>query len=147
MNGRYGYGNFASRTMFWVANAVVVPNWGSGNYSDGDLYRVKFFFSSRRRHTRLQGDWSSDVCSSDLSHRSRPPALAPIADLSQVSSIRASGDSFRFDASVRHLGSLASLSLITSQRRDGLAAEAALRRAPEKTNKGNASMAVAGTLP
>src|SRR5256885_4271898 len=26
-----------------------------------------FFFSSRRRHTRLQGDWSSDVCSSDLS--------------------------------------------------------------------------------
>src|SRR5688500_20099818 len=27
---------------------------------------VVFFFSSRRRHTRLQGDWSSDVCSSDL---------------------------------------------------------------------------------
>src|SRR6516162_10847725 len=25
-----------------------------------------FFFSSRRRHTRLQGDWCSDVCSSDL---------------------------------------------------------------------------------
>src|SRR2546426_11936569 len=25
-----------------------------------------FFFSSRRRHTRLQGDWSSDVCSSEL---------------------------------------------------------------------------------
>src|SRR6266850_396182 len=25
-----------------------------------------FFFSSRRRHTSLQGDWSSDVCSSDL---------------------------------------------------------------------------------
>src|SRR5256885_9478373 len=38
-----------------------------------------FFFSSRRRHTRLQGDWSSDVCSSDLSaHAARddePPAL------------------------------------------------------------------------
>src|SRR3989454_4926507 len=29
-------------------------------------YCVFFFFSSRRRHTRLQGDWSSDVCSSDL---------------------------------------------------------------------------------
>src|SRR6266850_6027227 len=27
---------------------------------------LSFFFSSRRRHTRLQGDWSSDVCSSDL---------------------------------------------------------------------------------
>src|SRR5574342_1189088 len=25
-----------------------------------------FFFSSRRRHTRSGGDWSSDVCSSDL---------------------------------------------------------------------------------
>src|SRR2546426_4192833 len=40
------------------------------------MYRVQawtpssifFFFSSRRRHTRLQGDWSSDVCSSDLSY-------------------------------------------------------------------------------
>src|SRR5438045_8097356 len=26
-----------------------------------------FFFSSRRRHTRCLSDWSSDVCSSDLS--------------------------------------------------------------------------------
>src|SRR5256885_4918613 len=37
-------------------------------YPDG-LCRSRvyhFFFSSRRRHTRLQGDWSSDVCSSDL---------------------------------------------------------------------------------
>src|SRR5256885_9822278 len=30
-----------------------------------------FFFSSRRRHTRLQGDWSSDVCSSDLAFACR----------------------------------------------------------------------------
>ena len=28
-----------------------------------------FFFSSRRRHTRSDRDWSSDVCSSDLPHR------------------------------------------------------------------------------
>src|SRR6266436_763349 len=28
---------------------------------------VCFFFSSRRRHTRCSRDWSSDVCSSDLS--------------------------------------------------------------------------------
>src|SRR5689334_24475078 len=27
---------------------------------------VLFFFSSRRRHTRWNCDWSSDVCSSDL---------------------------------------------------------------------------------
>src|SRR5690349_15600128 len=26
---------------------------------------IKFFFSSRRRHTRSLRDWSSDVCSSD----------------------------------------------------------------------------------
>src|SRR2546429_925444 len=30
---------------------------------------VFFFFSSRRRHTRCSRDWSSDVCSSDLSDR------------------------------------------------------------------------------
>src|SRR5215210_9081004 len=31
-----------------------------------------FFFSSRRRHTRYIGDWSSDVCSSDLYVDSEP---------------------------------------------------------------------------
>src|SRR5699024_12034890 len=31
------------------------------------LYYLFFFFSSRRRHTRSKRDWSSDVCSSDLS--------------------------------------------------------------------------------
>src|SRR5687768_18599493 len=30
-----------------------------------------FFFSSRRRHTRCSRDWSSDVCSSDLTSRAR----------------------------------------------------------------------------
>src|SRR2546430_7697447 len=29
-----------------------------------------FFFSSRRRHTRFDCDWSSDVCSSDLTPKS-----------------------------------------------------------------------------
>src|SRR5882672_12026396 len=33
-----------------------------------------FFFSSRRRHTRSLCDWSSDVCSSDLTEfRPAPP--------------------------------------------------------------------------
>src|SRR5260370_41746663 len=35
-----------------------------------------FFFSSRRRHTRFKCDWSSDVCSSDLRRRRRPPRCA-----------------------------------------------------------------------
>src|SRR5690348_18012162 len=30
------------------------------------MFCTLFFFSSRRRHTRWTGDWSSDVCSSDL---------------------------------------------------------------------------------
>src|SRR2546430_12685974 len=33
-----------------------------------------FFFSSRRRHTRFDCDWSSDVCSSDLTTDLDPAA-------------------------------------------------------------------------
>src|SRR5256885_7075263 len=36
------------------------------------------FFSSRRRHTILQGDWSSDVCSSDLERARRLELVAEI---------------------------------------------------------------------
>src|SRR5699024_4781750 len=35
-----------------------------------------FFFSSRRRHTRSKRDWSSDVCSSDLSTTGVGEAIA-----------------------------------------------------------------------
>src|SRR6202011_249875 len=35
-------------------------------YARGFSESVLFFCSSRRRHTRYIGDWSSDVCSSDL---------------------------------------------------------------------------------
>src|SRR4051794_41256837 len=35
-------------------------------YSMAAVSSHRFFFSSRRRHTRWTGDWSSDVCSSDL---------------------------------------------------------------------------------
>src|SRR5206468_8684406 len=37
------------------------------------IFSLFFFFSSRRRHTRSDRDWSSDVCSSDL--RGRDAAL------------------------------------------------------------------------
>src|SRR6266581_6531890 len=40
---------------------------------------VFFFFSSRRRHTRWTGDWSSDVCSSDLTRIRRYRTGARIA--------------------------------------------------------------------
>src|SRR6478672_11107552 len=35
-----------------------------------------FFFSSRRRHTSSDRDWSSDVCSSDLADDAERAALA-----------------------------------------------------------------------
>src|SRR6266516_3345462 len=42
--------------MFFTASSMCRSFWS-------------FFFSSRRRHTRSYGDWSSDVCSSDLDPR------------------------------------------------------------------------------
>src|SRR5260370_8678146 len=38
-----------------------------------------FFFSSRRRHTRFKCDWSSDVCSSDLTRSPRTEPAVGIA--------------------------------------------------------------------
>src|SRR4051794_41940701 len=43
-----------------------------------------FFFSSRRRHTRWTGDWSSDVCSSDLSEWPWPCVEEPQATLRRM---------------------------------------------------------------
>src|SRR2546430_13596854 len=40
------------------------------------LCTFSFFFSSRRRHTRFDCDWSSDVCSSDLGPRDYNHRLA-----------------------------------------------------------------------
>src|SRR6266496_5079955 len=48
-------------------------------------YFFFFFFSSRRRHTRSLRDWSSDVCSSDLSEVVVDPNLST-ADWSRVAS-------------------------------------------------------------
>src|ERR1022692_4374917 len=44
-----------------------------------------FFFSSRRRHTRLQGDWSSDVCSSDLTQFLSIYGCIPLGPLCSMS--------------------------------------------------------------
>src|SRR2546430_10947181 len=40
------------------------------------MFFLFFFFSSRRRHTRFDCDWSSDVCSSDLSPVTKTNRLA-----------------------------------------------------------------------
>src|SRR5256885_13143985 len=48
-----------------------------------------FFFSSRRRHTRLQGDWSSDVCSSDLAKSTKQSLSEFARDLATTEDRRA----------------------------------------------------------
>src|SRR5689334_2221004 len=53
-----------------------------------------FFFSSRRRHTRWNCDWSSDVCSSDLNVNERATFLAitdTISDAAELCSVAGLG--------------------------------------------------------
>src|SRR5947199_802128 len=49
--------------------------------ASGPALSLKFFFSSRRRHTSCLSDWSSDVCSSDLSPRDAGPLSILLLDL------------------------------------------------------------------
>src|SRR5690348_5434902 len=56
--------------------------------------KVLFFFSSRRRHTRWTGDWSSDVCSSDLNDEFRRRFLTEVAALAGRDFTPAPGSSF-----------------------------------------------------
>src|SRR2546430_2745627 len=44
---------------------LVRHGWIQMIYKIVDMFHRYFFFSSRRRHTRFDCDWSSDVCSSD----------------------------------------------------------------------------------
>src|SRR2546430_6396871 len=46
-----------------LARAGAIIKAKLRNIADGSVF---VFFSSRRRHTRFDCDWSSDVCSSDL---------------------------------------------------------------------------------
>src|SRR5688572_17521591 len=48
-----------------VATPTTRPSLAARSPSDAFMPFL-FFFSSRRRHTRFDCDWSSDVCSSDL---------------------------------------------------------------------------------
>src|SRR5256886_3230695 len=57
-----------------------------------------FFFSSRRRHTRFDCDWSSDVCSSDLQRISilSPTRSSPIFCIIRVIGCRGSSCAGRY---------------------------------------------------
>src|SRR5699024_12034971 len=63
-------GGYVSRRVLWTLSLLC--------HRRG--HRFFFFFSSRRRHTRSKRDWSSDVCSSDLS-------VKTIADASRATSV------------------------------------------------------------
>src|SRR5260370_15193301 len=56
---------------------------------------LTFFFSSRRRHTRFKCDWSSDVCSSDLS-RCRSTGDQPIYNETRTVAVVFNGEIYNF---------------------------------------------------
>src|SRR5471030_1303047 len=64
-NDRHGTGQSALDGIIRASNVLLAGNTvvvvGYGWAGQGIV-----FFSSRRRHTRCLSDWSSDVCSSDL---------------------------------------------------------------------------------
>src|SRR2546427_6810771 len=66
---------------------------GTAAESQSKSSLASFFFSSRRRHTRFDCDWSSDVCSSDLcagANYFNQPLLHSIAIDLGISEARAS---------------------------------------------------------
>src|SRR5690348_17434635 len=58
---------------YWLVKSSVSENTIIIDDAELSIFRgvIGFFFSGRRRHTRWTGDWSSDVCSSDLARRRR----------------------------------------------------------------------------
>src|SRR5256886_8966483 len=94
--------------FLWVRSTTYDADSGGGAFNVSDLYVLMrfFFFSSRRRHTRFDCDWSSDVCSSDLnSHKFSilyhgQPSDLPL--IHQFRSIRNTGSRLDRDNWFRH---------------------------------------------
>src|SRR5699024_12078884 len=84
-----------------------------------------FFFSSRRRHTRSKRDWSSDVCSSDLSS---PRAIRRSGSVKWPPGFHSRISCFR-DACSRKILSVALVASRSEERRVGK--ECRSRWAPE----------------
>src|SRR2546430_17083964 len=86
---------------------------------------VFFFFSSRRRHTRFDCDWSSDVCSSDLE--------APFTDVVTVAqAVKALCDDIGLPAGIKTSGSTGLHGLIPLGRQVPYPPAPPLRRAPPR---------------
>ena len=81
----------------------------------------RFFFSSRRRHTRSASDWSSDVCYSDLTTISSTFGFEKLPDSTNFEKfrrLRASGD---FQRVFRRRRSVADDLIIIYGRKNGRA--------------------------
>src|ERR1022692_3327097 len=90
------------------------------------------FFSSRRRHTRLQGDWSSDVCSSDLYlHSSGGKRLRPALLLL---SAKFAGATMGPDSTAIQLGAVVELIHAATLVHDDVIDAAETRRGRPSTN-------------
>src|SRR5256886_5445499 len=68
-----------------ASETLVVVSYIEDAMTSVKLLRICFFFfSSRRRHTRFDCDWSSDVCSSDLAALGREELDQAPGDRQQV---------------------------------------------------------------
>src|SRR5256885_10456923 len=85
-----------SMTRIHAKINLLASNWILTPCSLTSNHCSFFFFSSRRRHTRLQGDWSSDVCSSDL------PARVALHGPLEGEDLHAFGDAVAPDLAVAH---------------------------------------------
>src|SRR6266705_5698785 len=78
---------------------------------------VLFFFSSRRRHTISDGDWSSDVCSSDL--RAGLPLLRRVTHLHGAGAVAERAEIGRASCRERVYISVVAVSVKKKRRRGG----------------------------
>src|SRR5688572_32875001 len=88
-----------------------------------------FFFSSRRRHTRFDCDWSSDVCSSDLTDRPNASSI--------VCSLTMGREASRPRTAARICGAMASSGKAerSEERREGKSVDLGGRRIIKKKKK------------
>src|SRR5688572_16900462 len=90
-----------NRCIMAMMITTTLSNMGAcdiaGQYHMGvvvieDFYEISFFFSSRRRHTRFDCDWSSDVCSSDLVHSGEKTSLGATSSRPSMTSRQGPGE-------------------------------------------------------
>src|SRR3989475_5506540 len=92
-----------------TGHTVFVWDLSSGVFSIYMFVSFFFFFSSRRRHTRFDCDWSSDVCSSDLSR-----AVSTLNWLGNCRRCSATHLAYSAQVSSASLGSITLPSLVTA---------------------------------